>query len=295
MRWLLTGSGGFLGTVIRDALREMETDTLGRGKGMSIRADISGAIPDLPVYDMVVHAAGKAHVVPKNAKEDAEFHAVNHRGTLNLLDALDRGGKPPLTFVLISTVAAYGVEEGTSIDESHPLQGVTPYAVSKKRAEEAVSEWAARNGVNALILRLPLVVGKNPPGNLGAMERHMRRGTYLRIGSGEARRSMVLATDVADLVERSMGMSGVFNLTDRHHPSIREIDSHMAKQLGTKIRSIPQWLAKTMARVGDRVPGSPFDSHRLEKLSRSLTFDDDRAVKALGWAPQRVLDTDFLI
>jgi nucleoside-diphosphate-sugar epimerase len=262
---------------------------------MTVKADITKRLPDLPGYDLVVHAAGKAHVVPRNPEEATEFHRVNHQGTLNLLDALDRGGKPPQTFVHISTVAVYGVEEGTSIDETHPLEGITPYALSKKRAEMAVSEWAARNGVNALILRLPLVVGKNPPGNLGAMERHMRRGTYLRIGIGEARRSMVLATDVADLVERSMGMSGVFNLTDRHHPSIREIDSHMASQLGTKIRSIPQWLAKTMARVGDRLPGSPFDSHRLEKLSRSLTFDDDRAVKALGWAPQRVLDTDFLI
>jgi hypothetical protein len=50
-----------------------------------------------------------------------------------------------------------------------------------------------------------------------------------------------------------------------------------------------------MAKAGDLVPGSPFDSYRLEKLSRSLTFNDDKAVHSLAWSPSKVLDTDFLI
>jgi len=290
----VTGAGGFLGRSLMSKLEGRGTETLGRGPGMTYRADITGTLPDLPGYDMVVHAAGKAHSMPKDGREESEFHTVNHKGTLNLLDALERSSNPPRTFVLISTVAVYGLEEGWSVDESHPLAGNTPYSLSKAMAEDAVTEWAGRNGADALILRLPLVVGRNAPGNLGAMERHMRRGTYLRIGTGDARRSMVLADDVAELVARAWGNAGVFNLTDRYHPSIREIDGHMSRQIGRRVRSLPTWLARTMARVGDMVPGSPFDSYRLEKLSRTLTFNDDKAVEKLGWTPKRVVDTDFL-
>lgn len=295
MRILLTGAGGFLGRIIRHHLGDLGPVTLGRGSNMDRRVDLTGRLPDLDGFDMVVHAAGKAHVLPKGRKEAEEFQTVNHMGTMNLLDALTRGSTPPSTFVLISTVAVYGVEEGSDIDESHPLMADTPYAVSKARAEEAVHSWAARQGVHALILRLPLVVGRNPPGNLGAMERHIRRGTYLRIGTGEARRSMVLGSDIAGLLRRAQGSSGTYNLTDGHHPSIREMDSHMARQLGLNIRTVPTRLARWMAKAGDLVPGSPFDSYRLEKLSRSLTFNDDKAVRSLAWSPSKVLDTDFLI
>lgn len=295
MRILLTGAGGFLGRIILEHLIDLVPATLGRGAGMDLSMDLTSRLPDLDGFDMVVHAAGKAHVLPRNGREADEFHAVNHGGTVNLLDALSRGGSPPQTFVFISTVAVYGVEEGADIDESHPLKGETPYAVSKARAEEAVESWAAKHGLHALILRLPLVVGRNPPGNLGAMERHIRKGTYLRIGDGLARRSMVLGSDIARLIRRSEGLSGTYNLTDRHHPSIREMDTHMARQLGRTVRAIPPRLARWMARAGDLVPASPFNSYRLDKLSRSLIFNDDKAVRSLGWTPGNVLDTDFLI
>ncbi len=294
MRTLITGAGGFLGGYLSKALSDFETVKLGRGQGMDLRLDITSELPDLPGFDMVVHAAGKAHSIPRNPAESEEFHDVNHKGTLNLLDAISRSASPPGSFVLISTVAVYGLEEGECISEKNPLEGKTPYAVSKIQAEQEVLSWAKAHGVRALILRLPLVVGKGAPGNLGAMERHMRRGTYLRIGDGQARRSMVLASDVAGLIKRSQGSEGIYNLTDRHHPSIAELDTCMAQLLGRKVRSIPMSVASILARAGDFIPGSPFDTYRLEKLSRALTFDDDKAVADLGWTPKSVLASDFL-
>lgn len=295
MKVLLTGAGGFLGRFIHRILRmENEVVTLGRAEGMQIRADILSPLPDLGGYDIVVHAAGKAHVVPKDSREAAEFMSVNHEGTLRLLDAISRKGDTPSTFVFISTVSVYGLDEGLNIPESHPLKATTPYGVSKIMAEREVESWAQANGVQALILRLPLIVGKGAPGNLGAMERHMRWGTYMRIGNGEARRSMVLGTDVAELIARSTGMSGVYNLTDGHHPSFKELDTYMASQLGARVRSIPESLARAMAKVGDLVPGSPFDTYRFGKLSHTLTFDDSKATEELDWKPTPVLESDFL-
>jgi nucleoside-diphosphate-sugar epimerase len=186
-------------------------------------------------------------------------------------------------------VAVYGIETGEGISEEHPLKGSTPYALSKIRAEEAVTAWGRQHGVNTTILRLPLVVGRNAPGNLGAMVRHIRRGTYFRIGDGSARRSMVLATDVADILPVLVGRSGIYNLTDRVHPSIAEMDSHLAGHLGKRIKVMPEGLARSLARIGDLVPKSPFNTYRLKKLQESLIFSDDKAVAELGWSPRPVL------
>jgi nucleoside-diphosphate-sugar epimerase len=295
MKVLLTGAGGFLGRIIRQTLTEHEVTTLGRGEDMDLRLDICSPLPDLNGYDMVVHAAGKAHMVPKDEEQSAAFMRVNLEGTRMLLDALARNGKAPGTLVFISTVAVYGKEEGLGITESNPLDAMTPYGVSKRLAEREVETWAKEHQVSALILRLPLVVGKGAPGNLGAMERHLRRGTYFRIGDGGARRSMVLGSDVAELIARAQGLSGTYHVTDGRHPSFRELDMHMASQLGSKVRAIPETMARAMAKIGDLIPGSPFDSYRLGKLSHSLTFDDARAVRELGWSPTPVLESRFLV
>ena len=291
MKVLLTGAGGFLGRIIRQALTEHEVTTLGRGEDMDLRLDIGSPLPDLDGFDMVVHAAGKAHVIPpKDRREAPEFMRINHLGTENLLDAVVRKGKGPKTLVFISSVSVYGREEGMSITETHTRDASTPYALSKKLAEDAIDAWSAAHGIPALILRLPLVVGEGAPGNLGAMERHLRRGTYLRIGTGSARRSMVLGTDVAGLIAGASGMSGTYNLTDGHHPSFRELDTCMASKMGVKVRSIPEPIARFMAKTGDYVPGSPFNTYRFEKLSRDLTFSDEKARREIGWSPSPVLN-----
>lgn len=294
MRILLTGAGGFLGGILRNCLMGHRLTTLGRDTRSDIRADITSPMGGLSGFDLVIHAAGKAHSVPVTDRERAEFHEVNHKGTLHLLEALGRSGNPPGSIVLISTVSVYGLEQGLSIDEGAPLNGNSPYAVSKIRAEQAAEEWGARHGTNVLILRLPLILGRDAPGNLGHMVRHMRRGTYLRIGSGEARRSMVLGVDVARQIMRSTEASGTFNLTDGYHPSISELDTHMARQLGTRVYGVPEGLARIMARMGDFIPGAPIDSRRFDKLNNSLTFSDDKAVGALDWSPTPVLQSDFL-
>jgi nucleoside-diphosphate-sugar epimerase len=289
MKILITGASGFLGSKIMACLPDAEFISLGRRPSDSIIADIPTGIPTLPKTDLVIHAAGKAHVIPKTRSESDEFFRVNLEGTNKLLTALSESGSLPGTFVFISTVAVYGLETGSSIGEDVPLKGTTPYALSKIRAEESVLSWGKRYGVGVVILRLPLIVGKGAPGNLGAMVKHIRRGTYFRIGNGSARRSMVLATDLGRLIPLLAGRTGIYNLTDRIHPSIAEIDTRIAADLNKKVRVMPEGAAKLLARVGDLIPGSPFNTYRLKKLQDSLKFSDERAVSELGWTPNAVL------
>jgi nucleoside-diphosphate-sugar epimerase len=167
MKVLVTGASGFLGKhVIQELTRLQYTiDTIGRSNTATIVADISKEVPSLSKqYDLVVHAAGKAHVVPKTEAEKQEFYDVNLTGTKNLIEALK---KTPSYFIFISSVAVYGLVSGDKIIETEELKAVDSYGASKVCAEKIILDWCKKNHVCCTILRLPLLVSENPPGNLG--------------------------------------------------------------------------------------------------------------------------------
>ena len=221
MNTLLTGASGFLGSYIKKEFAGESLTTLGL-VDCDINCNLTSAIPVFDnSFDLVIHAAGKAHVIPRNSKEKEDFFTTNLEGIRNLLDALVQSGKLPKTIIFISTVSVYGVENAVNFDETAPLLGETPYALSKIKAEELLTEWGEQHHVNILILRLSLLVGDNPPGTLASMIKGIKKGYYFRIGEGAAQRSMVLATDVAKLISKISSESGIYNLTDGYHPSLK--------------------------------------------------------------------------
>ena len=282
---LITGASGFLGSEINSYLtsQKFQILTLGRAQDNDIICDLSKEVPRLENIDIVVHVAGKAHLVPKTQSEVEKFYEVNVEGTENLLKGLSN--KLPETFVLMSTVAVYGIEKGVYIDESNQLNGITPYAKSKIIAEDKVLSFCKLHNINAIILRLPLITGKSPKGNLGSLIQAIKRGYYFRIGNGEARRSMVAALDIAKLIPTLFNKNGIYNLTDRRHPSFKEIDTFIADYYGRSVKKMPVWVLATLAKIGDLLPFFPFNSLKLDKMTNSLTFSDEKAVKHLNWNP----------
>jgi nucleoside-diphosphate-sugar epimerase len=288
---LLTGASGFLGKYIYDELNHScEVVTISRNSA-SINVDLAKDIPILPEVDLVIHCAGKAHVVPKNNKEKEIFFDVNFTGTANLLKGIELAPKLPKYFILISTIAVYGCEFGTMINEQSPLNAKDAYGISKIQAEKLVQSWCTIHNVKCSILRLPLVVGKNPPGNLAAMIKGILKGYYFNIGGGKAKKSMVLASDVAKIIPSLAVIGGVYNLTDGYHPSFSEISEVIAKKMNKpKPYNIPLWLAKVTATFGDLLFGKlPIDSNKLRKIVTDLTFDDSKARASLKWSPSQVL------
>jgi nucleoside-diphosphate-sugar epimerase len=289
MSILLTGANGFLGRYIIKSFTGRPLVTLGL-TGCDINIDLSRNVPEFPSpVEKVIHAAGLAHVVPKSLASGQRFFDVNVTGTLNLLKGLERAHQLPEDLVFISTVAVYGMESGETINENTSLSGVSPYALSKIQAEDEVQRWGARNNVRILTLRLPLIAGINPPGNLGAIIRAIRKGYYFRIGDGGARKSIVLADDVATLIARCNGCSGIYNLTDGVHPYLHNLDEAIASQLGRRIKVLPRSVVEIAARIGDILPFLPLNTLKLSKLTSTLTFSDAKARKELGWKPRPVV------
>lgn len=271
--------------------QQYEVTTCGITPDDMVKANLAKDIPTLAEhYDVVLHACGKAHTVPKTETEKQAFYDVNYRGTINLCHGLEKAGIPK-ALVFISTVAVYGCEYGDMITEEHPLDGKTPYARSKILAEEYLTKWCADNDVVLSILRPSLLAGKNAPGNLGAMVNGIRKGFYMNIAGGKVIKSILMAEDIARLLPLLEEKGGVYNVCDTRQPSFGEISKSIAKQLGKhKPFSIPYWLAKCMAKVGDTLgEKAPINSYKLEKMTKSLTFSNEKARKELGWEPLDVL------
>lgn len=291
---LLTGASGFLGQVLLNKLIQTFTVLkLARNNNVDLNCDLSASIPSLSTYfSYVIHVAGKAHQSPRNYEECEVFNSTNYIGTVNLLTALEKS--PPKTFIFISSVAVYGLDAGDLVNEESPLLGAGPYALSKLKAEKYIIDWCIEKSVRCLILRIPLVVGANPPGNLGKMIQAIRRKMYIRIGNGAAKKSAVLATDVANLIGKYLLSDklpgGIYNLTDGLHPTLFEIEEsirlhyHRPPMMRVSIK-----VAKFLGHIGDLIPIFPINSNTIKKLTSSLTFDDAKARTELGWTSTSVL------
>ena len=289
---LFTGGTGFLGRNVKPILdQQYEVTTSGITPDDMIKANLAKEVPELPEkYDVVLHACGKAHVVPKTEAEKQAFYDVNYTGTIHLCDALEKVGVPK-SIIFISTMSVYGDVAGNNSTEETPLCGDSPYADSKIKAEQYLSDWCSKNGVILGILRPSLLAGVDAPGNLGAMVNGIKTGKYLSIAGGKAKKSILMAQDIANLVPLVAEKGGIYNVCDDYNPSFGELEASIAKQLGKrKPISIPYWMAKCLALIGDVFSFFPINSARLRKIVTSDTWSNEKAKRELGWQPMDVLD-----
>lgn len=292
MNILLTGANGFFGKIISSHLcGSNKVFGLSRN-GSDYICSLDKQIPEFnSQFDLVIHAAGRAHILPRTKLGREEFHEVNVIGTQNLMKSLVKSGIPK-NFVFISSVSVYGKDFGNDIDENTHLGAVDPYGISKIDAERVVSDWCNHHNVVCTILRLPLIVGPNPPGNLGSMIKGVQNGYYFNIAGGKAKKSMVLAEDIAKSILKVAEIGGIYNLTDGYHPSLAELSECISIKLGKdKPMHMPMWLASIIANFGNLLGSkAPLNTNKFKKITSDLTFDDSKARKAFGWDPTPVLE-----
>ena len=299
---IITGASGFLGAKIYNYFNSNNfVSSIGRSSNNDFVCDLSTNIPvfSSTFFDIVIHCAGKAHSVPRTQKEVNEFNEVNFIGTKNLIKGIDSTSKLPKSFIFISSVAVYGLDEGILIKEQNVANPKTPYGISKKLAEDYIIAWGKKKNVKICIIRAPLIIGKSPLGNLKFMIDNIKSGRYLNIDNGQARKSMVLAEDIISFIPVLIENEGIYNLTDGYHPSFFELSHLIANNTNNKtIHNISINFANVLARLGDLIYfflriEMPFNSLKLKKITMSLTFDDTKARK-IGWKPNCILSKPYL-
>lgn len=291
---LLTGSTGFLGKIILKYYNHNDIKTLSRSNS-DYQIDLSNNIPNfIHKFNKIIHSAGLAHVNLKNTFDNNLFNKTNVDGTNNLLLGLEKSFIPE-HFIFISSVAVYGITKGNNVSEDSPLLASDPYGLSKIKTEELIKKWCNKHNVVCTIIRLPLIIGSNPPGNLRDIIKSIKNGYYFNIKNNFSKRSMVLADDIAVFLKNIPKINGVFNLTDGYNPSIQELTILISNQLKvSKPFTLPLFYFKVLAYIGDNFfIRFPFNSYRLEKLTNTLTFDDSKAREILKWKPKQVLKSYY--
>ena len=120
----------------------------------------------------------------------------------------------------------------------------------------------------------------------------IRYGQYFGIAGSQARKSVLMVQDIAKLVPLLVEKGGIYNVCDSYQPTFRELETVICNQLDKSLPlSIPYWIAKCMALVGDCLgKKAPINSLKLKKITRSLTFSNEKAMRELGWKPTNVLE-----
>jgi nucleoside-diphosphate-sugar epimerase len=223
---LVTGATGFVGSHLVEALaargdevvalaRRPETfDELRRAGARPV----PGTLDDLPALtaalegcDAVYHCAGLTA-----ARDEAEFLAVNERGTRRVLEAAVAAA-PRARFVYVSCQAALGPSPpGVRLDEEAPCRPVTAYGRSKLAGEAAVRASA----VGWVIVRPPAVYGPRDREFL-RLFRIVRWGIAPMFGTGAQQLSLVYVGDLVDAIVRAGVVPGVERRT--YHAAHAEI------------------------------------------------------------------------
>jgi len=169
---------------------------------------------DLDVPESLARLAGRAQRIVHLAPP-ARAGSRDSR-TRNLLAALSgrakSGAMLPRRFVYLSTSGVYGDCAGESVDETRAPRPRTERARRRLDAEQAVSDWGAREGVEIVILRAP---------GIYAADRlpldHLARGTPVLRREDDVYTNHIHADDLAAIVAavlHAAHASGTYNASD---------------------------------------------------------------------------------
>jgi nucleoside-diphosphate-sugar epimerase len=289
---LITGSNGFIGNNILRYFHQNHKDFKFVEFPKGFRLDLN--IPKLNNINIrhIFHCAGIAHQISRTSLKQQQLdYNINITLTKNLLISLEKLLNIE-SFLFISSVGVYGLESGTLISETNVTNPQNLYSKSKLVSEQLIIEWCCKKNIKYTIFRLPLVVGKDAPGNLASMIKAIKSGYYFNIAGGFAQKSMVLVEDISPYILKAIEVGGIYNLTDKLHPSFYNLSLEFSKLLK---KNVPYNLsynqAKFLSFLGDHIGQKfPFNSNTLQKMTNTLTFDDKLATSSFGWAPNPVIN-----
>lgn len=244
----------------------------------------SDAQQRLANINMVVHAAGRAHILRDRATDPlTAFRRVNTEGTLALALAAASAGVG--RFIFVSSIGVSGSQSGDRAfrAEDKP-QPDSPYAQSKWEAEQALARLQGETGMTVLRLRPPMIYGPAAPGNFSLLARLVAKGWPLPLGSLRAPRSFAALDNVVDLLTHMVWHpnppSGVYLVADAQVTTtslfIRAIADGMGQNL--TLIPVPASVLLLLASVAGR-------GEQIRKMSVPLAVDIQSTEVRLGWTP----------
>lgn len=256
----------------------------------SLKLAISGS-------DAVVHVAG---VIA--ARSLAEFMDGNLGVTKRMLEATAQvAGSSFVRFLHVSSMAVCGPARSLEepLDEDSPLEPITPYGISKKAAEEAVS--AMSSTLPTTIVRPPAVYGERDEATLSFF-RAVAAGIVPLIGFSPKWVSLVhvrdLARGIVDALESNATVGRTYFVSSDEFYTWKQIGMCTAAIMRCRAIPvvIPHWVVLTIAAISGwighlrgRAPVLDFHKGR-DLIQRYWICSTDRARNDFGYRQNVPLD-----
>jgi dihydroflavonol-4-reductase len=244
----------------------------------------------------VYHLAANPHLW---ALRRGEFHQVNYRGTVNVLDAALVAGARRLLHASTESILTRARQTGPIAEEQHVTiaDAIGPYCRSKLRAEHYAFALARRGEpvivVNPTIPIGPGDYGRTPPTRMILDFCQGKRREYV-----DAELNLIDVRDVADGMIRAAehGKLGRRYLLGHENLSIRALFSLLAKLTGLPepTRRVPYAVALSAAYISEfladvltqSMPTATVTGVKLTR--RMMHFDASRSLAELGVQPRPV-------
>ncbi len=189
--------------------------------------------------------------------------------------------------VLLSSTSRFTKGDSSDVQEQHMASGLAA-------AEAQVQAWAARCGVEWVILRPTLIYGLGRDKNISEMARFIQRwGFFPLLGQAIGLRQPVHAQDVAQCCLAALQVRAAanraYNISGGETLSYRDMVARVFAALHVPLRllNVPRW-AFAAALGGMRL--LPRYRHwsvaMADRMSRDLVFDHLGAAQDLGFAPR---------
>jgi nucleoside-diphosphate-sugar epimerase len=314
---IVTGATGWLGTGLIHAFLDGEHRRGGRLRlfvrderevAPSIQSEridvVVGDITDAADVDRlfaglsgdvdVIHTAGVIH--PRSI---AEFDAVNHRGTVHVLEAAQRAGVRRMVHVSSNSPFGTNASRNDVFRNEEPYRPYLGYGESKMQAELRVLE-AAAHGFDAVIVRPPWFYGPHQPARQTTFFTLVRTGRFPVLGDGGQRRSMAYIDNLvqgivrAELTPTAPGLG--WWIADAHPYTVTEI----VETVGAALRDegydvtpnrlrLPEPVGTLAERIDRVLQGRGRYNqqlHVLGEMNKTIAVDVSAARRDLGYEPE---------
>lgn len=240
MRILVTGTDGYLGSILAPELFKRGHEVVGLDTGFykernlyrngpfspkTIVKDLRQlTLDDLKGFDAMVHMAELSND-PAGQLAPNITYDINHKGSVHLADLAKKAGIK--RFVYMSSCSVYGVAEGDFVDEKSPTNPQTAYAVCKTLVERDVQPLADKS-FSPTFLRNATAYGASPRMRFDIVLNNLAGLAWTTkeikmTSDGSPWRPLVHGLDIAQAITRILEApteavhNEVFNVGDTNH------------------------------------------------------------------------------